>query len=286
MLSISVSTSSSTTSTIAGTNCGNACAIPCASCNIICTPACKSCGSILSSAAVSFSMICSALSASAGSSFIIPSASAAIMSGATSAIACTIVESMLTSCGNMSVTPSTTPLTPSLTFSAAPSLPASMSLKPSIRVVRDGKSSLTILFLSPVKVPCSLVKLSSKAALAFTASSLITMPYASASCISSLMPSLPLLSNGKSSAALFPNISLAAAFLAVSSSIAASASILSISTVSVLLRLPLASLSDTPSFSNFSPAPAVPFCALPSSSVMFLTPFLRSSMLAPLRSHA
>ena len=178
------------------------------------------------------------------------------------------------------------PVTPCFIFSPAVSFPAIRSLSPSITLVMLGKKSPISLFLSPLKVPCIRVKLSSKAALAATASSDITIPYASASSISSFIPSLPLLSNGKSSAALFPKIWLAAAFRAVSSSIAASASMLSISTVSVSFRLPSAFFSDTPIALKFLPAPSAPCPAFPSSSVIFFTPFFRSSILLPLRSHA
>ena len=283
---ISIFTMPITTSTICGSNVGSACAIPCASVTMISTPACKICGKASSSTPISWVAVFSTTSISVGSACVIPSTKAASNVGNASKSAVPTLVIAFKIVGTACDILFTMPVMPSLIFSPAVSFPAIRSLKPSITLDILGKKSPISLFFKPLKVPCKRVKLSSNAALAATASSLITMPYASASSISSLMPSLPLLSSGKSSAALFPKISLAAALRAVSSSIAASASMLSISTCSVLFKLPSVFLRDTPSAANLLPAPSTPCCALPSSSVMFFTPFLRSSMLLPLRSQA
>ena len=286
IFSISMVTIFVTTVTIVGSNVGSACAIPCARLMSICIPASKICGSncisIVAMLVTTFVMVGN----NVGSAVIMPCASACIIEGALSSTAPAIFVITSNICGIICEILLIIPVTPCFIFSPASSCPAIRSLSPSIIIVIDGSISPVILFFTPLNVHCKRLKLSSNAALAATASSDIIMPYSSVSSISCLIPSAPELSNGKSSAALFPKISCAAAFRCVSSSMPASASMLSKSTCSVLFILPSVFFSDTPIASKLAPAPFAPSAVFPSSVVIFLTPLVKSLTLLPLLSQA
>ena len=161
--------------------------------------------------------------------------------------------------GNASLTDFNIDLTPFFIDSAPLSFPDIMSVNPSVIETIPGKNPLTREFFKPSTVPSSLVMLSSNSAPALTASSLMTIPRSCASCRKSEMPVAPLFNNGKRSDADFPKISCAAAFLAVASSMPANASRVSVKTSSVLFIVPSVFFSDTPKFSNLTPAPSTPF---------------------------
>ena len=175
-LSMSVLTISTTTATICGTSCGIVSAMPLMSDSRISAPADTICGSSPTRAEIISVTILASVGVSSEIADSRPSASALMIPGALSRTAPAIEETSFAACGMRVFIASITLDTPLFSSSAACSFPARRSARPSVICVIPGRSSPTIRFFKPPAVCDSLVRLSSKAADAATASLLITMP--------------------------------------------------------------------------------------------------------------
>ena len=191
IFSINVLTMLVITLTIVGSSVGNACPMPFARLVSTCIPACKICGSNCISIAVMLVITFIIVGSNVGSASIMPCARACIIAGALSSTASAIVVTTSKICGIMSEILLIIPVTPCLISSPAAFSPAIRSLNPFITMVSDGSILLVMLFLTPVNVPCSFACASQKAALAATASLLITIPYFSASSSAAAVASAP-----------------------------------------------------------------------------------------------
>ena len=175
-LSTSVFTISTTTATICGTSCGIVSAIPFMSDSRISAPADTICGRSPTNAEIISVTIFASVGLSSEIADSSPSARALIIPGALSRTAPAIEVISSANCGISVRIVSITDVTPLFSSSAACSLPARRSASPSVICVIPGRSSPTMRFFRPPAVCDSLVRLSSKAAEAATASLLITMP--------------------------------------------------------------------------------------------------------------
>ena len=175
-LSTSVFTISTTTATICGTSCGIVSAMPLMSDSRISAPADTICGSSPTRAEIISVTILAMVGVSSEIADRSPSASALMIPGALSRTAPAIEVMSSANCGISVRIVSITDVTPLFSSSAACSLPARRSARPSVICVIPGRSSPTMRFFRPPAVCDSLVRLSSKAAEAATASLLITMP--------------------------------------------------------------------------------------------------------------
>ena len=175
-LSTSVFTISTTTATICGTSCGIVSAMPLMSDSRISAPAETICGSSPTRAEIISVTILAMVGVSSEIADRSPSASALTIPGALSRTAPAIEVVSSANCGISVRIVSITDVTPLFSSSAACSLPARRSASPSVICVIPGRSSPTMRFFRPPAVCDSLVRLSSKAADAATASLLLTMP--------------------------------------------------------------------------------------------------------------
>ena len=259
--------------------CGNIELAPCINARIISTPVCTNIGNMLSKtfarAGASFWIVAT----SPGSAPTIPSAKALTISGAASRNAEANEAMSFMACGIKVLTFFIISANPFLSVSSLPSTPATRPEKPFITDVSPGSSTPTIAFRAPVIVPRSLVKLSWNAADDATASSLIIIPYCSASSMRSPSCFSVKFKSGSISCPDLPNRSFASAAFSVSEETFCS----EFTTVANRSSRDISRISskDKPRRVNFSAADAEPFIASSNVFVRVLRPVVHEAISVP-----